>query len=356
MINYCFQNFSPIILERYKQFIVDNIGDISKDLSSAYIDYACLDKNFPRPILTVLGANYGCNKPNLDMAYKFSDIMFIPQLVRDFLAIHDDIIDEDLIKFNQKTLPYSYSAIQNESTGLTKNGKDIALLFADYILPLIYKVASNCIYGDAIRLKIVRLINQVLSDTNYGQITELYLQNVALELISEEEILALYRKKAADYCYAFPFIIGLTVATAPLDLINNTREVLLKIGTYSQIVNDIEGVFSESFDNERDTMSDLVNLRRTYLLVKFAHVCKEQNVLQLLCKNTITIEECIALKETMYKYNILHLVKADVETGCELMKKQFKTMQLGNMCKEYFCDLINGRVLSNLAKVINNGH
>lgn len=311
-----------------------------------------MDCNFPRPILTFLAVAY--KSEEIEDISKFQDfsLVFIPQMVRDLLAIHDDIIDEDLVKFNSDTLPFSFSKLIDEKfTSMTKSGKDLAILFGDYISPYPYQIVSNLKIEDNIKIKIIRAINDVLKKTNLGQIQELLFNDEKLININKQQILEMYKAKAADYCYAFPFEIGLLYAKAPKQLVDECRNILLQIGTYSQIVNDMEGIFSEDYNNERDTLSDLIYLRRSYLLIKLAKLSKQDKRTQtLLRKKELSQAEALFIKQKLREYKICTIIAQEIEKASEKLKKQISQTSLGKVCKEYFYDLIDVRVISNLKK------
>ena len=125
----------------HTHFLESMFLDLDEPLRKAYQRYAILDNNYPRPLLTLLGMNYDNDEaPCLDSCVD-ATFLLIPQLLRDVLAIHDDIIDEDTEKFHQDTLPFAYSKIFAPSVDhMTKEGKDLALLFGDYLFPKIYEI------------------------------------------------------------------------------------------------------------------------------------------------------------------------------------------------------------------------
>ncbi len=350
-----FSKYSLPIKKNYGDFVRNNFLDIDKRLFTLYENYTLLDNNFPRPILTFLGVHYNSNLIVNIEEFVNLKLLYISQLVRDVLAIHDDIIDEDHMKFNSETLPFSLSRLDNKSIRtMQKKGKDLALLFGDYIFPVIYKLVCELNIDCAKKIKLIEAINRIFTKTNLGQVNELLLEEKSLDKIHERDILDLYNQKAADYCYAFPFELGLIYSSASPALIKTCRDVLIQIGCCSQVVNDVEGIFSDSFNNERETLSDLLYLRRTYLLVKLRHTTNNEKIVNLLSKKTLTLRQAEYIKDYMKKERLIDKVLIDIQSICNILKKQIAELNVGDVVKEYFIDLINIRVLNNLKKVTKN--
>jgi hypothetical protein len=70
-------------------------------IAAALCAYSAGDQNLNRPLLTVVG--YGAHLEDIGGAQlaELGELVFRPQVARDFLAIHDDIVDGDTMKFDQ---------------------------------------------------------------------------------------------------------------------------------------------------------------------------------------------------------------------------------------------------------------
>lgn len=356
MLSEVFGRLSKNIAKEYKSYIENCINCGIKEINNKYYVYTSLDELYPRPILTLLGIHYKEDYLENIPDSNFCKMIYIPQLIRDFLAIHDDVIDEDLIKFSTDTLPYAFTKLEESemnSLYMSKAGKDRAILFADYLLPAIYTTictANEC--SDSTKIKIIEAINQVMKMTNYGQLMELDLEKRNINDIASEEILQLYKYKAADYCYAFPVEIGLIFANSPYENITEIRELLLNIGVCSQIVNDMEGIFYENYESERDTVSDLLELRRTYLLVKFIKINRDKDIEHILAKKKMTIEEAHIIKQAMLNSNFLDYIYNDLFRMCSEIKERVIDLPVGDVLKRYIYALIDSRVLENVKKLV----
>ena len=355
MIDKIFKAYSGFIGNAYKTFIENYFkgqGDRAGVLFDRYKEYALQDSFFPRPILTFLGVNANVDELQDIAVFKDTQLLFVSQLVRDFGAIHDDIIDEDLVKFGSDTLPLVFSKlVKPGSTTMNKWGKDMALLLADMQLSAPLKIVSSLSVDGNTKERLLNLVAQILYTTNKGQIDELLLNDISLGDIPTGEITTLYRNKAADYCYAFPLMLGMVYSKFDAETIGTMREMMLRMGTMSQIVNDIEGVFSECFSNERDTLSDLTQLRRTYLLLKLYHKTSSTEIKSLLDHRLLTKEQALVVKEAMMESGVLTEVKKEIEGGCDRISDEIRELKIGAVLKTYLLDLIDSRIIANIRRV-----
>lgn len=345
-----FEKYKYRFAEMHKEVLQTLFTDSIPELQHYYSKYTVLDNNYPRPLLTLLGMNYMSDvAPAIDNC---SDphFLILPQLVRDVLAIHDDIIDEDLTKFQQDTLPFAFSKMYTSSaTDINKEGKDFALLFGDYLYPIIYKLVLSCNVDPETKISVISCINNVMIGTNVGQLDELMMQHKPLTIYSSDYILEMYQKKAADYCYAFPFTLGAIYAGAPQEMIDKTRDILLRIGATSQIIDDMMGIFPEALDDAKSTLSDLIYLRRSYLLQLLSEFASDDSVLQgILAQSECTEEQALFLKERIISTGTLKKAVSTILSNCNMVEKEIDELSLGSYCKSYFKKLLDARVRSNL--------
>lgn len=340
------------IKELQKHFLDTELNDLNSEFSQKYKEYTVLDENYPRPILTLLGTNiYSEDAPKLEHLGD-KEIVLIPQMVRDFLAIHDDVIDEDIEKFGKDTLPVSYSKLlsaNNENT-LIKIGKDFSILYADYLLPIVYKMIADFSINAELKIRISKLISRVVRETNIGQMNELIMQQKLISSCNENEILNMYKQKAANYCYAFPMELGLVYSNVKETEILLMRSIMLEIGAYSQVIDDIMGIFPEFFNNSKNTISDLMLLRRSYILLKYMHYCNDE----ILKKDKLSFDEAFELKVRIYKSDILKVISEEASNVCVDLKKKINGLKIGSFLKEYLLKLIDSRIIKNLNIIAKN--
>lgn len=357
MISTFFDRYSHIIQEEYTKYLDSYMRKQDTwfvPLYNSYRSYTCLDHYFPRPLLTFLAINaYQNDLPQSDEIKRLR-LVFIPQLIRDFLAIHDDVIDEDIVKLNGRTIPFSFSRFGNhtKSDEMTKQGKDLAILFADFLIQLPYEIISNLDIEPARKIDLCKAISKVIATTNLGQLQELMMSDLSFADISENSVLSLYRSKAADYCFAFPTTLGLIYSGVEDEIVNKTRELMLNIGAYSQIVNDIEGVWPEFFSNERDTLSDLLYLRRSYLLwLLWSRNINNEFVASCLEKDSLSREEALSIKDIMVKSDLLSYLRVELEIKAYSFWGEIDELCFGPVFTNYLKSIVESRIIIPVSKL-----
>ena len=91
MLEEAFAQLSPKLLSRYEALVRRETAESPEleTLHAEYIPYALRDHFLPRPILAYMGFHATSTTVSFDDVDRIGDALFLPQLVRDFLAIHD---------------------------------------------------------------------------------------------------------------------------------------------------------------------------------------------------------------------------------------------------------------------------
>ncbi len=365
ILKQAFEVLSPMLKMRYENVLRRSLcvsGGLLNDLHSLYLEYAVRDVYMPRPILTFFGYHYDKDDVSFECVDEIGDIILIAQLVRDIAAIHDDIIDEDVLKFGKPPLSVLLSAPVFDERAyqekrLTKRGKDLAILYGDYLYGVLGQLilSASRLHGSAIVESLGELVADVFRVTNQGQIYELLMDGRLIEHIVAFEILELYRAKAAHYCYAFPFEIGLITAGASSAIRIKSKLLLLDIGVASQIVDDIAGAFPDLLDQGKDTKGELQQLRRTILTVLFAKTEEGKAFLLTIADRfSLSDQEIRMLKETMIKSACIEEAISQAQDVLGNYEERIKQIGLGMSAQRYLMDLIQVRIRDNLGQIERN--
>lgn len=347
-----FDTFSPLLREGYRALIgrLQSAlpGNGLDELHASYGEYAVLDRFLPRPILTLFG--YGASEDEVteDHLDDLSDLVYLPQLFRDFLAIHDDIVDEDLVKFGEPTLPVSYSAVARQPMAelqMTKWGKDLALYYGDLVFGFIGEVIATSSAAPPEQSALSAALSRTLQRNQVGQLRELLLQEQPPESIEPDALIEVYRLKAADYCYALPFELGALVSRRPRDLIDGVRSVLLDIGAASQIIDDLAGACPWLLGDEKDSVGEWTQLRRTLLLVLLARSDKiGDDTRRVLRQSSCTPEQAQGLRDSLADADVIEEALVEIERLTQGARRRLDQQPLGTATRDYISDVLRFRV------------
>ncbi len=97
MLAEAFTHLSPQLVERYRALLAHEVADSPEldHLHQLYTEYALRDLHLPRPVLAYFGYHALSDAVDFTDVDRIGDGLVLPQLLRDVLAIRDDVVDED---------------------------------------------------------------------------------------------------------------------------------------------------------------------------------------------------------------------------------------------------------------------
>lgn len=332
------KRLAPILSTGYGEAVDEwtgrHIADLP-DMTAAYHDYALADRNLNRPLLTLVG--YGARRSGLgpELYDEVGPACFIAQVVRDFLAIHDDIVDGDREKFGQPTLPAVL-------------GDEAAIFFGDLLLGLIGDLIEGAPIPAQARHRLHVLVLRALRRNQRGQLTELALQRRSPREVPTEILLQVYADKAAEYCFVLPFEIGTVLAGESSAIADIVRPTLEDIGVASQIIDDIAGHITGS---GKDTPGELLHLRRTVLLSELARRTPPGHPLDaVISGQTASADDVPVIREAFASSGALRATGRHAEALAGRARAAIPGLPLAGPAIEYLMDLLTLRVTENLAE------
>jgi geranylgeranyl pyrophosphate synthase len=320
----------PLLTARYQDLVKEWTGEHLADLpeiAAAYQHYTEGDAHLNRPLLTLVG--YGARRdcPGPELLDELGPLVFVPQLVRDFFAIHDDMVDGDLVKFDRLTLPAAL-------------GLAAALFTADLLPGIAADLIDRSGRPAKVKCRLHRLVGEILRRTQQGQLAELALARRAPATIPADVIVRVYAYKAAAYCYVFPFEFGSAAAGnagSP-----QVRRALEDIGTASQIVDDLLGNLP---DGAKDTPGEILRLHRTVLLTQLAVRLDRADPLSAVITGTsATPEQADAIRTAFTATGAAAATAATAAQLAHAAEAQLATLPLSAPVTAYLSDLVRARI------------
>lgn len=327
----------PLLTAGYQDLVKEWTGEHLADLpeiAAAYQHYTEGDAHLNRPLLTLVGYGHRRDRFGPQLLDEVGPLVFVPQLVRDFLAIHDDIVDGDTVKFDRPTLPAAL-------------GAGAALFTADLLPGIVSDLVDRSQCPAKVKCRLHRLVGQILRRTQQGQLAELALARCAPATIPADVLVRVYADKAAAYCYVLPFELGITAADSTAG--PQVRRALEDIGTASQIVDDLLGNLPTG-EGGKQTPGEVLQLRRTVLLTQLAvRLDPGDPLAAVLAGNSATPEQAAAIRDA---FTVTGAAAATATTAVQLARAaeaQLATLALAAPATAYLRDLVQARVHDTLA-------
>ena len=212
-----------------------------------------------------------------------NDLALAYEVFQTAILVHDDIIDRDTVRRGKDTIHYAnykkYSKHSNNQEELTNLTNSIALCMGDYGLYSANKIISEAYAKDKNLAKILNYFNETVLNTIRGELLDVILPfNSKNTKISKKElkdsIMNIYRLKTAHYTIIGPLSVGLILAGATENKIDEISKFAEKVGIAFQIQDDILGIFSDKIG--KVVGSDIKEFKQT-ILYSYVYGTKYKN-------------------------------------------------------------------------------
>lgn len=241
-----------------------------KDLFKFFKDYALRPGKRIRPILLVLTYK-GYGGENEKEALKLGSVV---EMMHSFLLVHDDIIDNSVLRRGEPTLHKVYENIFNSP----KLGIDTAIVVGDLISFFSVGIISELNVGDKTKRELLRSFSNCYVKTCFGQLLDIITSNrINDEYIRSNIPKKISEMKTAYYTFIYPMILGYYLSEKDEKIekskegeFGNFREIELmeNVGLHAGIAfqykDDIIGVFG----GDEKTLNDLSEGKLTSVVKK----------------------------------------------------------------------------------------
>lgn len=184
------------------------------------------------------------------------------ELMQSLMLIHDDIMDEGIIRRGGKTMHCEFSNIVNDS----HYGKSMAILVGNIAGFMGINVIGQLETDDKIKLQLMQLYVKTCIEVGYGQALDIL--PLSKDNLSEETIYDIYGYKTASYTTIFPLLSAALLAKQEEDVFIIIKKLGKSIGILFQIRDDILGIFADPSTSDKTVTSDFKQGKKTLLIYK----------------------------------------------------------------------------------------
>lgn len=208
---------------------------------------------------------------------KYKNLAAALELFQTSILIHDDIIDNALIRRGKDTIPVSYEKKYNNpikenqmfkqkktnfSTSMGICIGDLGFYIANQIIIKSYKDNKDI-------TKLLSYYNDVVIKTCKGEMLDIILpfkeEYFKSDIKLEEKIMEIYKLKTAWYSVIGPYCLGLILGEAEENQIKTMEDILLEIGVAFQIQDDLLGIYGDEKQIGKSVSSDPEEYKQTIL-------------------------------------------------------------------------------------------
>ncbi len=266
------------------------------------------------------------------------------ELIQSALIIHDDIMDNDLVRRGQPTIFAGYIPIaEKEKFGNPLDfGKSMGICGGD----LCFFLAINCLAGLAIDAGRQRLIfNRISEEINrvtVAQMSDLYFGNYTGSPTAEE-INRLYRYKTARYTFSLPLSLG-AIAGGHMAQVGQLEKLGEYLGIIFQIRDDELGLLGDEKEIGKPVGSDIRENKKTLIrhyLYRQADDRQRQKLDKLFGKKRLTDTEIKEIKTMVNDLSILPIINKNIGMLVEKSKDIIRSLPIGNEDRKLLDDIIS---------------
>ena len=259
-------SFEGIFDREQAGFQALGMPDIVRESVSSLRDFASGGKRM-RGALVLLGFNIAGGAPAFkEELVKASNAY---EIIHSCLLIHDDIMDRDKTRRGGDALHVAFAkqVPKRKLSGSPGHyGLSMAINTGDLGAFLaLENMASLRLPVDRV-LEATRKTLEIFKVTAGGQAIDLELQRRSH--VTEDEVLAIYEFKTAWYSVAGPLEVGATLGGADQGLTRSLHQFGIWLGKAFQLEDDLLGLFGDSRILGKPTGSDLVEGKKTLILLK----------------------------------------------------------------------------------------
>jgi len=245
----------------------DRISSVCREMVDIYRDHLRGGKK-ARGALMVLGYRLAGGR-NEEKIFKAS---IYPEIVQSFLLIHDDIMDQDLVRRGKPTPQAFYTSSYKEKgfAGDAKHfGLSMALDLGDFGMYLGQEALFKSGFEKEKIAKVISLSNKVYQEVALGQALDIF-GEVSGEF-SEDYVLKIHFLKTAQYSITAPLQFGAILAGAKQEYLNLLGSYGDSIGIAFQLYDDILGLYGDEKSMGKEVGArDIREGKVTLLVVKAA--------------------------------------------------------------------------------------
>ncbi len=159
----------------------------------------------------------------------------VPELIHNFLLIHDDVMDQSNIRRGEPTMHKVYEA-DIAGDNAAHFGESMAILSGDLLYTLAGQAINKVPVTPDKKWRIWQITQHAVRQTIFGQ--ELDLQQSQQKKVASDETLTMYQYKTAYYSFDAPLRIGAVLANAKENDIEWISEYAIPCGIAFQLIDD----------------------------------------------------------------------------------------------------------------------
>lgn len=272
------------------------------------------------------------------------NVASVMELSQAALLIHDDIMDNDMLRRGKKTIyaQYSEDAAALNLENPEEYGKSMAIVVGDAATFLTYELIGELKVPSEVRSWIMKTYSHEMLKVALGQFMD-YHYGKTSENRSFSEIEHMYTLKTGAYTFTLPFSLGAYMARASEVDSKVLGEITNSLGIIFQIKDDELGLFGETELTGKKVGADLEEDKKTLLIALLQErVTKhELKIVNNILGNPVSFTEIKYIRSLMETHGILQELNDKVAKLSNEAKKAINRLTIEPNYKDLFVELVD---------------
>ncbi len=232
-----------------------------------------------RPYLAYL-AYVGFGGQNTQMSARAGASL---ELLHNFLLIHDDIIDRDLVRYGGPNVQgaYLHKLRGSLSHDAEHGAASAAILAGDVACSLAHTVIYELEIDDTAKLRILRALSDAVFVTGGGEMVDSLAGALNHANLTEDQIYSVYLSKTAHYTFYLPLRVAAAMAGKDSSIDSLLLELAQPIGLAYQMRDDYLGLFGDPEKTGKPITGDIREGKQTIYFALMQKNCSEQDRVEL---------------------------------------------------------------------------
>lgn len=266
------------------------------------------------------------------------------ELMHSSLLIHDDIMDQDLLRRGLPTIHAQYSQLAKDEKIRSPDhfGESMAICIGDVSLFYTFELLSTLNVDSEKKSRIINLYAKELTAVATAQMQDLY-AGLSNKDVSDKDILNVYYYKSARYTYSLPLIVGAIIAEADNESISTLDRIGESLGVIFQIKDDELGLFGDEKETGKPVGSDIKEGKQTlyyYYLFKACSGQEKERLRDIFGSNSLASDDITLVRSLVMKYGIDKTIQKRVDALVLNAKQEIASLKIKEEYRDMLFDMI----------------
>lgn len=235
------------------------------------------------------------------------------EIIHSALLIHDDIMDNDLMRRGQSSVYaiYEQEAHAKNLPSARFYGQAMGICAGDMGFFLGYELLAHASNDREVLQRITTLVSKELYAVGDAQMRDLY-HSFESQSPTEKEIYAVYAYKTGRYTFSLPLMIGALQAQAPDSIVETIGSAAEKLGIVFQMIDDMIGLIGTEEEIGKPIGSDIRENKQTlirHILFSRASHKEQEKLSSLFSNGKVTAEDISYILNLVNTHHVIEEVK-----------------------------------------------